>query len=69
MILFNLLYRFGAGIIVYWFGNHESTPLLPENSIGVTVLDDFPAKADIELLDLSEINESDIKDDLDKVYT
>ncbi|TMW49597.1 hypothetical protein DOY81_005340 [Sarcophaga bullata] len=59
--------RFGAGIIVYWFGYHESTPLLSDNSIGVTVLDDFPAKADIELLDLSQVNEFDIKQDTDKI--
>lgn len=56
-------YRFGPGIVVYWFGYHETTPLLSDNSIGVTVLDDFPAKADIELLDLSEIN----KEDIDKI--
>ncbi|XP_065360521.1 CDAN1-interacting nuclease 1 [Calliphora vicina] len=51
--------RFGAGIIIYWFGYHESTPKLPDNSIGIIVLDDFPLKSDIKFLDLSENIESD----------
>ncbi|KAM7356296.1 CDAN1-interacting nuclease 1 [Cochliomyia hominivorax] len=46
--------RFGAGIIIYWFGYHESTPSLSDNSIGIIVLDDFPAKSDIDLLNLNE---------------
>lgn len=51
-------YRFGAGIVIYWFGYHEETATLTDNSIGIIVLDDFPAKDDIQLLDLSDACES-----------
>ncbi|KAH8335751.1 hypothetical protein KR067_009544, partial [Drosophila pandora] len=44
--------RFGPGIIIYWFGYHEETPLMPENKIGITVLPDFPAKEDLVFMQL-----------------
>ncbi|XP_013113077.1 CDAN1-interacting nuclease 1 [Stomoxys calcitrans] len=50
--------RFGAGIVIYWFGYQEETATLPDNSMGIIVLDDFPAKADIQLLDLTDDCES-----------
>ncbi|XP_073843546.1 CDAN1-interacting nuclease 1 [Musca autumnalis] len=50
--------RFGPGIVIYWFGYHEDIATLTDNGIGITVLDDFPAKEDIQLLDLSEACES-----------
>lgn len=62
-LLFN---RFGAGIIIYWFGYHESTPKLPENSIGIIVLDDFPAQSDVILLEINkklETLETNIKEE------
>lgn len=44
--------------MIYWFGYHEDTATLTQNALGITVLDDFPAKEDIQLLDLSEACES-----------
>lgn len=61
-------YRFGAGIIIYWFGYHESTPKLPDNSIGIIVLDDFPLKSDIQFLDLSENIESVDEKDVEETW-
>ncbi|XP_017010884.2 CDAN1-interacting nuclease 1 [Drosophila takahashii] len=46
--------RFGPGIIIYWFGYHEETPSLPDNSIGITVLADFPAKDDLVFMQLAQ---------------
>ncbi|XP_050742263.1 CDAN1-interacting nuclease 1 isoform X2 [Drosophila biarmipes] len=46
--------RFGPGIIIYWFGYHEETPLLPDNNIGITVLPDFPAKEDLVFMQLAQ---------------
>ncbi|XP_075164787.1 CDAN1-interacting nuclease 1 [Haematobia irritans] len=46
--------RFGSGIVIYWFGYHEETTTLPDNNIGIKVLDDFPAIDDIKLLDLND---------------
>ncbi|KAH8300376.1 hypothetical protein KR018_000527, partial [Drosophila ironensis] len=46
--------RFGPGMIIYWFGYLEETPLLPDNKIGITVLVDFPAKEDLVLMDLGQ---------------
>lgn len=58
--------RFGAGIIIYWFGYLETTPNLPDNSIGIIVLDDFPAKSDIKLLNLNEDLETNVTKILEK---
>ncbi|XP_016975285.1 CDAN1-interacting nuclease 1 [Drosophila rhopaloa] len=46
--------RFGPGIIIYWFGYHEETPMMPDNNIGITVLADFPAKEDMVFMQLAE---------------
>nr|XP_016940271.2 CDAN1-interacting nuclease 1 [Drosophila suzukii] len=46
--------RFGPGIIIYWFGYHEETPLLSDNNIGITVLADFPAKEDLVFMQLAQ---------------
>ncbi|XP_017955239.1 uncharacterized protein C15orf41 homolog [Drosophila navojoa] len=42
--------RFGPGIIIYWFGYHEETPLLPDNNIGITILADFPDREHLDLM-------------------
>lgn len=45
--------RFGSGIIIYWFGYHVDTPKLPENKVGIIVLDNFPEKQHMQFLDLN----------------
>jgi len=47
-------FSFGPGIIIYWFGYHEETPLLSDNNIGITVLADFPAKEDLVFMQLAQ---------------
>ncbi|XP_055380406.1 CDAN1-interacting nuclease 1 [Condylostylus longicornis] len=44
--------RFGPGIIIYWFGYQEEIHQLQENSEGLIILDDFPDKSHIELLEI-----------------
>ncbi|XP_037931564.1 CDAN1-interacting nuclease 1-like [Teleopsis dalmanni] len=46
--------RFGAGIVIYWFGYHNELPDLSENKDGIIVLDDFPEVQHITLLNLEQ---------------
>lgn len=42
--------RFGAGIVIYWFGFLETIEQCPENSNIIFVTDKFPDSAELELL-------------------
>ncbi|XP_053953902.1 CDAN1-interacting nuclease 1 [Anastrepha ludens] len=52
--LYSYSNRFGAGIVIYWFGYHEDTPRIPDNNVGIIVLDDFPSSGDMVFLDLTD---------------
>ncbi|XP_017481403.1 PREDICTED: uncharacterized protein C15orf41 homolog [Rhagoletis zephyria] len=51
--LYSYSNRFGAGIVIYWLGYHEDTPLITDNNVGIIVLDDFPAHEHMVFLNLS----------------
>lgn len=42
--------RFGAGIVIYWFGYLETIATCPENGSTIMVTDRFPAAEELELL-------------------
>lgn len=42
--------RFGAGIVIYWFGYLETIATCAENGHSIIVTDTFPTAAEIELL-------------------
>ncbi|XP_067613803.1 CDAN1-interacting nuclease 1 [Eurosta solidaginis] len=46
--------RFGAGIVIYWFGYHEETPHIADNNVGITVLAEFPSTEDMIFLNLAD---------------
>uniref|UniRef100_A0A0A1WNP0 CDAN1-interacting nuclease 1 n=1 Tax=Zeugodacus cucurbitae TaxID=28588 RepID=A0A0A1WNP0_ZEUCU len=52
--LYSYSNRFGAGIVIYWFGYHEDTPRLPDNNVGIIVLDDFPSTENMVFLNLTD---------------
>ncbi|XP_011198203.2 CDAN1-interacting nuclease 1 [Bactrocera dorsalis] len=52
--LYSYSNRFGAGIVIYWFGYHEDTPRLPDNNIGIIVLDDFPSSDHMVFLNICD---------------
>lgn len=42
--------RFGAGIVIYWFGYLETSATCAENGDSIIVTDHFPAAEELELL-------------------
>lgn len=42
--------RFGAGIVIYWFGYVETVATCPENGSTIMVTDRFPTAEELELL-------------------
>lgn len=51
--------RFGPGIVIYWFGYHDSLKTLKENPNGLIILSNFPERKD--LFFLSDTSEPETK--------
>lgn len=45
--------RFGAGVVIYWFGYLDQIALCKENTNMIFVTDQFPAKDELTFLDFS----------------
>lgn len=45
--------RFGAGVVIYWFGYLKDIENCPENGDNIIVMNEFPRKEDLTFLDLS----------------
>ena len=52
-------FRFGMGIIIYWFGYVNTIINFPENNGVVIVADTFPHKNDLQLLQFEDSNETE----------
>lgn len=46
-------FRFGSGIVIYWFGYLDTIADCAENENSVTVVDKFPAPEELQLLGLN----------------
>lgn len=53
--------RFGPGIVIYWFGFHESIKVLKDNPNGLIILSTFPERQDLFFLTDSEETESETR--------
>lgn len=49
-----LFYRFGAGLVIYWFGYIDMVSNCAENSDLIYVTKSFPDKSDLEFLTFNE---------------
>lgn len=44
------IFRFGSGIIIYWFGYLDQVGRCPDNKDFIIVTDDFPKKDELVLI-------------------
>lgn len=65
-IFFLFLLRFGAGIVIYWFGFLDQILDYKDNGNNIHILDNFPNKSDLVLLCSDETNSEPV---IEKVFS